>query len=513
MELNQRKTRFVDLSYVRKKEISLRKFFMHYFVHLFLSLLAVSALWFLFFVIIYSSGSVIPANTIEQTVSDWQKDLSPDTELTPDMIPVGADYAFFTLDGSLTDTSLTGSSLEEAQRLAVSGQTSSYNPPFNRVYQKFVTDSQTAVITYPLHSTFTNDFLYHIFPVADVFFLLLLLLMLVADVVLVSFAHARQLEKELLPLQYTSEQIRAQNLDFPLPRTRFREYNHILESLGAMKEELQHSLKKQWQLEQLKKKQMSALAHDIKTPLTLVKGNAELLAESSLDPEQRACIDYILANTERIQNYVIEIIEVSKDAYLPGSDTCIPLSGLLSQLERNVTMLGQDKELSFVLDAEDVSPDILVPGDAASRSLWNLLDNAVWYSPKHGTITLRIRTQVASVPSPNDTPPQAASDAKRPVTAFPLLLFEVADEGPGFSPEALRYAATEFYRADESRGSDGHFGMGLAITKRIVSELGGTLQFANRPEVGAIVSVTIPANEGLPHPRWNPSEHADGSIF
>lgn len=474
MELNQRNTRFANLSYVRKKEISLRKFFIHYFVHLFLSLLAVSVLWFLVFVIIYSSGSVIPANTIELAVSDWMKELPPDTALTPDQIPPGADYAFFALDGSLTDTSLTGSSLEAAQRLAASGQISSYNPPANRVYQKFVTDSQTAVITYPLHSTFTNDFLHRIFPVADVFFLLLLLLALLADVVLISFSHARQLEKELLPLQYTSEQIRAQNLDFSLPRTRFREYNHILESLGALKEELQHSLKEQWQLEQLKKKQMSALAHDIKTPLTIVKGNAQLLAESSLDPEQQVCMDYILENVGQIQDYVAKIIEVSKDSHLPDTDTCIPLSELLAQIERNVKGLGQDKELSFSFDAENTNTDVPVPRDAVSRALWNLLDNAIQYSPKHGSITLRVKTQTA-----------------------PLLLFEISDDGPGFSPEALRYAATEFYRADESRGSDEHFGMGLAITKRIVTKLGGTLQLANRPEGGAIVSMTIPINKEL----------------
>lgn len=460
----------------RKKEISLRKFFVQYFVHLFLSLLAVSVLWFLVFVIIYSSGCVVPANTIELAVSDWMEELSPDTELTPDCIPPGADYAFFALDGSVTATSLTGNSLEEARHLAVSGQTSSYNTFANRIYQKLVTDSQTAVITYPLHSTFTNDLLRRIFPVADVFFLLLLLLTLIADVVLLSFSHARQLEKELLPLRYTSDQIRAQNLDFPLPRTRFREYNHILESLGDLKEELQHSLKEQWQLEQLKKKQMSALAHDIKTPLTIVKGNAELLAESSLDPEQRTCMDYILENAGQIQDYITRIIEVSRDSYLPGTDTRVPLSELLTQIERNVIRLGQDKSLSFHLDAEGDDTDVLIPKDAVSRVLWNLLDNAVQYSPKHGTITLRVRYPAA---------PKSA------------LLFEISDEGPGFSPEALRYAATDFYRADKSRGSNEHFGMGLAITERIVTELGGTLQFANRPEGGAIVSMTIPINEAM----------------
>lgn len=460
----------------KRKEISLRKFLLQYFIRLCLSLSAVAVLWLLLLVLAVSCGPVIPANVTEQAVLDWLEQLPSETEVTPDMIPAGADYALFSLDGTLTATNLTGDTLSEARRLASAGQNIHTNISPSRIYRVVVTNSQLVVVTYHMRATFANAVLQRIFPSADVFFLLLLFLFLLADIIFISFFHAKRLEKELLPLQQTSEQIRAQNLDFPLPHTRFREYNHILESLGALKEELQHSLKEQWQLEQLKKKQMSALAHDIKTPLTIVKGNAELLAESSLDPEQRACTDYILENAVQIQDYVTRIIEVSKDSCLPVTGARIPLSELLAQIERNVIRLGQDKELSFVLDAEDISPDILIPWDAVSRSLWNLLDNAVQYSPKHGTITLRVQIQKAVV-----------------------LLFEVTDEGPGFSPEALRYAAAEFYRADTSRNSSEHFGMGLAIARRIVTELGGTLQFANRPEGGAIVSMTIPTNENLPH--------------
>lgn len=446
-----------------------------------------------------SGGSVTPANVTEQAVLDWLEQLPPAAEVSSDMIPAGADYALFSLDGTLTATNLTEDALAEARRLASSGQNIHTNISPSRIYRVAVTNSQLIVLTYPMRATFANAVLQRIFPSADVFFLLLLFLLLLADILFVSVFHARRLEAELLPLQQTSEQIRAQNLDFPLPRTRFREYNHILESLGALKEELQHSLKEQWQMEQLKKEQMSALAHDIKTPLTIVKGNAELLAESSLDMEQRACTDYILENAGQIQDFVTRIIEVSKDSCLPVTGACVPLSELLAQIERNARRLGQDKGISFLLKTEHVSTDIPVPKDALSRALWNLLDNAVQYSPVHGTITLRVSMQAASVPSPEAMPPGTAPDDKSPETSLPLLLFEVLDEGSGFSPEALRYAAAEFYRADTSRNDNGHFGMGLTITQRIVTALGGALQFANRTGGGAIVSIAIPADKEPPY--------------
>lgn len=64
--------------------------------------------------------------------------------------------------------------------------------------------------------------------------------------------------------------------------------------------------------EQEKKQQMSALAHDIKTPLTIVRGNAELLSETELTTEQKNNITYVLNGTTQIQSYVKQLIDVTK---------------------------------------------------------------------------------------------------------------------------------------------------------------------------------------------------------
>ena len=73
-----------------------------------------------------------------------------------------------------------------------------------------------------------------------------------------------------------------------------------------------------------------------------------------------------------------------------------------------------------------------------------------------------------------------------------MLYFCVEDEGAGFSAEALTYATDEFYRADTSHGSHEHFGLGLAITRRLVAEQGGTLQLSNKPGGGACVTLSFP---------------------
>ena len=109
------------------------------------------------------------------------------------------------------------------------------------------------------------------------------------------------------------------------------------------------------------------------------------------------------------------------------------------------------------------------------RILTNLLDNAVFYSPCNGTVTLHICSKSTGTASHTD-----------------LLVMEILDEGCGFFAEALCLGTEEFYQSDESRNSRVHFGMGLAITKQLVTALGGTLCLGNRPSGGAIVTVELP---------------------
>ena len=86
------------------------------------------------------------------------------------------------------------------------------------------------------------------------------------------------------------EQIGDRNLDFKINYSGVREIDECLVALDDMRYALKTSLQKQWETEQEKSRQMSALAHDIKTPLTVVRGNSELLLETELTDEQKNLI-------------------------------------------------------------------------------------------------------------------------------------------------------------------------------------------------------------------------------
>ena len=86
-----------------------------------------------------------------------------------------------------------------------------------------------------------------------------------------------------------------------------REYDEALNALQLMGQELTGSLQKQWSMEQKQREQIIQLSHELKTPLSIIQGNAELLAEDDLTGQQKEQVDAILRSTERTRNYLLRI--------------------------------------------------------------------------------------------------------------------------------------------------------------------------------------------------------------
>ena len=458
---------------IHKKEISLKTIFLKFLVQIVLSWFLLLALYVLVLNFLIATEVILPANTVENTVNTWAAEFDSTGTFLPNDLPTGADYACFSSDGDFQWTNLSDESLETATQLAASENTTDKVSTYRRTYLKVSTDSQILILSYQIRATFASAALRQIFPSAEPFLLMLLLLLFFSDLIFFIFRYAKKLERELLILQDAAEQIRMKNLDFENGHTRILDFNRVLDSLLLLRDELKDSLEEQWNLEQQRKSQISALAHDIKTPLTIVRGNAELLQESDLDEEQQEYNEFILENTKQIQGYVTQILEVSRSQAATSDDTLCPLDVLLSQIEKTAKSLCQEKNLVFSLGAEHLPESIFFSEDLLKRALTNLIDNAVQYSSTGGTVTLKVGQDDVTGNGTN-------------------LYFSVLDEGCGFSKEALSHATDEFYRADESRGDKNHFGLGLAIAKQIATDLGGTLTLANRENGGAMVTIRIP---------------------
>lgn len=220
----------------------------------------------------------------------------------------------------------------------------------------------------------------------------------------------------------------------------------------------------------MQKEQIAALAHDLKTPLTVIQGNADLISETELDEEQRLYAEYISSSSEQMQLYIRTLIDISRAAsgyQLHMED--IDVLSYVEQLRGQIDALCQTKKIGLQMELEHL-PDVLSADKLLlERAIMNVINNAMDYSPQDSSIHISI------------------------IGGKQHLKITVTDAGPGFSQEDLLHAKEQFYMADHSRSSNMHFGMGLFITKSIVQQHGGQLDLSNSEKTGgAQVTISIP---------------------
>ena len=260
----------------KKKEIRLRTFFVRFLLKLVAAVLLAFLLWLLQITVSVGTGLILPANAAEKEALAYLHTIGAHTDIVSSGIPSACGYAIYDASGELLETDMSGSIRENADLLALSGQDSLSANMLGRTYVKRQTDTRIVVLTYDFRSAFANPALRRLFPSAELLEVFLLLFLLLVAFVLVITRQAKYLSRELFHLQEAADEIRNQNLDFTIRATAICEFNQVAASLDALKSELSASLKEQWHMQQQRRRQFSALAHDIKTPLTIVRGNAEL---------------------------------------------------------------------------------------------------------------------------------------------------------------------------------------------------------------------------------------------
>lgn len=466
----------------KEKEIRLRTFFVRFLLKLVAAVLLAFLLWLFQITVSVGTGLILPADTAEKEALAYLHTIGAHTDIVSSGIPSACSYAIYDTSGALLETDMSDSLRENADLLALSGQDSLSANMLGRTYVKRQTDTRIVVLTYDFRSAFANPTFRRLFPSAELLEVFLLLFLLLAAFVLVITRQAKYLSRELFHLQEAADEIRNQNLDFTIRPTAIREFNQVAASLDALKSELSASLKEQWHMQQQRRRQFSALAHDIKTPLTIVRGNAELLSETALDETQQSCNRFILENAAQIQDYLSRIIELAKtDDPAAFSAECrfqaqLHTASFFDDLLGNTKSLGQKKELHVLFSTETLPAVLPLPEHPLRRILNNLLDNAVCYSPHKGTVTLD-----ASIRDYRDAPEKEST-----------LFLTVSDEGPGFCEDALLYGTEAFYRESADRNDKSHFGLGLSIADQLARGLGGSITLCNAPAGGAVAIVRLP---------------------
>lgn len=227
----------------------------------------------------------------------------------------------------------------------------------------------------------------------------------------------------------------------------FPEYQPALDEVAYRARRLRDDYARIQRTARLRSDFVANASHELRSPLTSVRGYAELLKQGMADtPEERAlCLDTILGECDRMLSVIEDILQLSKAERSVKREAPRPARPVALEVARSLSPRAAKRGIALAVEGE-----ALVPlGDKALWELmYNLMDNAIRYGREGGHVWVRLEgTRIG-----------------------------VADDGVGIDAAHLRRVFEPFYRVDETRDGDmGGTGLGLSIVKALVEGAGGTV--------------------------------------
>ena len=449
-----------------KRKVTVQSVFRRFLVWFCLMTAGLLLICVFIFGVLGALGAVLPANYSEVALEKQRTKIQEADQVTEDMIPDSCRYGVYSEDGTFLYGNLSQKDQEKAweeyERGAGGDGAWGYLKHFSR-------DGEVCLAVYHLKAEFTNPLLRKIFPGAPEGLILLFLILFLIQSVLLIRKFGNMIRRELETVKQVTEKVRLQNMDFEKPDSRIAEINEVMDSLVQMKEALESSLKQQWEMEENRRQQIRALVHDIKTPLTVIRGNTQLACEAESMEESRECQEYILQETDRIERYMRMLQEMLKsDGAMQFKKEKIKIKEFSESFAENARVMAAAGGQNITVVISVVSDYIISDRQMLLRAWENLLDNASQYTPKGGNIAVKI-TEDGDV-----------------------LCFQIEDSGPGFTEEDIRRGPEQFYQGDRSRNSTSHYGMGLFIVQSFARQQGGKLILSNSDSrKGACVRLEI----------------------
>jgi signal transduction histidine kinase len=258
---------------------------------------------------------------------------------------------------------------------------------------------------------------------------------------------------------------------------------------------LQQAYDRLKELDKLKSNFLATVSHELRTPLTSIIGYSEMLEAGiagDLAEEQREFVETIRRKGDHLLALITSLLDLSKleQGALRLTREALAPRALLDEIAATFLPQARKKNVTISVEAaEDLPP---VDGDPVRlrQVLSNLADNAMKFTPKGGSISLRA-VQTDLVGGEDGEMGMVLMAAARPA-----IRFEICDTGPGMKQEELPHIFDAFYQVDGSSTREhGGAGLGLSIVKRLVDAHEGEVHVSSEVDVGTTFSVTLPAVE------------------
>lgn len=454
---------------LKSKGQSLKYILFKYLLNIALGLVISVGLIIAFISASYQFKWIFPANHTENLILERKIDIATSKNFEKSLLPDNTSYLFLSKDEKVIETNMN----KNIQDIAFNYHKGSGNSNSNLSFMEIQRSDGYVLVAYDLKPFYRNPWMQKNLPQINILLIILLIIFCLISIVTTTLIWAKKISKQLNPLLEASEEIGKQNLDFQVKKSNIQEFNAILDSLDKMKVGLSESLRTNWREEEKKRNQISALSHDIKTPLSIIKGNSELLGETNLTKEQETYLNYIRKNTNRIGKYIETLMLVNKSNQANELNfNEIRSKEFVENIEKLAKEFTSTYKLNLLEDINYENDFLIVDLKNFERAFLNILSNAEEHSPKNSSIELLISSKADE------------------------LQISILDQGHGFTGEDLLYATDQFYQGDKSRHSKENYGIGLFVAEQIIDMHGGNLVLENRTdEIGAKVSILLPVKK------------------
>lgn len=291
----------------------------------------------------------------------------------------------------------------------------------------------------------------------------------------------RSIATPLVKLKKATQNIKDGNLDFVLEVDGDDEFSELCRDFEEMRKRLKESAEEKVLLDKENKELISNISHDLKTPITAVKGYVEGIMDGVADTPEKMdrYIKTIYNKTNEMDHLINELTFYSKidTNRIPYTFSKLNVEDYFSDCAEEVGLELETRGIELVY-ANYVESGVLViaDGEQIRRVIHNIISNAVKYMEKpKGIIQIRVKD------------------------VGDFIQVEIEDNGKGIAAKDLAYIFDRFYRTDVSRNSSkGGSGIGLSIVKKILEDHGGKVWATSRLGIGTIMYFVLRKYQEVP---------------
>ncbi len=279
---------------------------------------------------------------------------------------------------------------------------------------------------------------------------------------LIGIFLARTISRPVRELTGATKRVAAGELGVQVPVRTVDELGELANSFNQMSADLARS-------NQARRQMTADVAHDLRTPLSVILGYTEALSDSKLKgtPQMYGVMH---SEAQHLSHLIddLRFLSLADAGELPLQCRDIPAIDLLNRTAVAHRVAAEQKQIDLRVQAAPTLPDLQVDPERMAQVLGNLISNALRHTPAGGSVVLAAKGGTESI------------------------LLQVRDTGSGIAAADLPYIFHRFYRGDRSRQQNGESGLGLAIAKSIVEAHGGTITTESTLDIGTTFTITLP---------------------